>query len=89
VLVHESSNPVQVATALTRGAFEYQGQKCSAASRAYIPDNMWNEVLDEIKCDMDTMKMGSVEDMSNFMNAVIDEASFDKLSTYIDRAKTR
>jgi len=87
VLVHESSNPVQVATALTRGAFEYQGQKCSAASRAYIPDNMWNEVLDEIKCDMDTMKMGSVEDMSNFMNAVIDEASFDKLSTYIDRAK--
>ncbi len=87
VLVHESSNPVQVATALTRGAFEYQGQKCSAASRAYIPDNMWDEVLNEIKCDMDTMKMGTVEDMSNFVNAVIDEASFDKLSSYIDRAK--
>jgi 1-pyrroline-5-carboxylate dehydrogenase len=87
VLVHESSNPVQVATALTRGAFEYQGQKCSAASRAYIPDNMWDEVFNEIKCDMKSMKMGSVEDMSNFMNAVIDEASFDKLSTYIDRAK--
>ncbi len=87
VLVHESSNPVQVATALTRGAFEYQGQKCSAASRAYIPDNMWDEILNEIKCDMDTMKMGTVEDMSNFVNAVIDEASFDKLSNFIDRAK--
>ncbi|MBC8319977.1 MAG: L-glutamate gamma-semialdehyde dehydrogenase [Bacteroidetes bacterium] len=87
VLAHESSNAKQVATALTRGAFEYQGQKCSAASRAYIPDNMWDKVLSEIKCDMDTMKMGSVEDMSNFINAVIDEASFDKLSSFIDRAK--
>ena len=87
VLVHESSNATQVATALTRGAFEYQGQKCSAASRAYIPDNMWENVLHEIKCDMDGMKMGSVEDMSNFLGAVIDEASFDKLSSFIDRAK--
>jgi len=87
VLVHESANAAQVATAITRGAFEYQGQKCSAVSRAYIPDNLWNEVLCEIKCDMDTMKMGPVEDFSNFVNAVIDEASFDKLSAYIDRAK--
>ncbi len=87
VLVHETANATQVATALTRGAFEYQGQKCSAVSRAYIPDNMWDEVLCEIKCDMDTMKMGPVEDFSNFLNAVIDEASFDKLSGFIDRAK--
>lgn len=87
VLVHESANAMQVATALTRGAFEYQGQKCSAVSRAYIPDNLWDEVLCEIKCDMNTMKMGPVEDFSNFVNAVIDEASFDKLSGYIDRAK--
>lgn len=87
VLVHESANAAQVATALTRGAFEYQGQKCSAVSRAYIPDNLWDEILCEIKCDMDTMKMGPVEDLSNFVNAVIDEASFDKLSGFIDRAK--
>lgn len=87
VLVHESANAAQVATAITRGAFEYQGQKCSAVSRAYIPDNLWDEVLCEIKCDMDTMKIGPVEDFSNFVNAVIDEASFDKLSGYIDRAK--
>lgn len=87
VLVHETANAVQVATALTRGAFEYQGQKCSAVSRAYIPSNLWDETLCEIKCDMDTMKMGPVEDFSNFVNAVIDEASFDKLSGFIDRAK--
>lgn len=87
VLVHESANTIQVATALTRGAFEYQGQKCSAVSRAYIPNNLWDEILCEIKCDMDTMKMGVVEDFSNFVNAVIDEASFDKLSGFIDRAK--
>lgn len=87
VLVHESANAVQVATALTRGAFEYQGQKCSAVSRAYIPDNLWDEVLNEIKCDMETMKMGPVEDFSNFVNAVIDEASFNKLTGFIDQAK--
>ena len=88
VLVHESANPSQVATAITRGAFEYQGQKCSAVSRAYIPNNMWDEVLKEIKCDMDTLKMGPVEDFSNFVNAVIDEVSFNKLASFIDRAKT-
>src|SRR6056297_120234 len=87
VLMHESANSAQVATALTRGAFEYQGQKCSAVSRAYIPDNRWSEILEEIKCDIDTLKMGPVEDFSNFVNAVIDEASFDKLAGFIDRAK--
>jgi len=87
VLAHESSNARQVATAITRGAFEFQGQKCSAASRAYIPDNLWDEVLCEIKADMSSMQMGPVEDFSNFLNAVIDEASFNKLSGFIDRAK--
>jgi 1-pyrroline-5-carboxylate dehydrogenase len=87
VLVHESANPNQVATALTRGAFEYQGQKCSAASRAYIPTNLWDEIWKEIKCDMDGISMGSVQDFSNFMNAVIDRASFDKLALTIENAK--
>ena len=87
VLAHQSANAAQVATAMTRGAFEYQGQKCSAASRAYIPDNLWDEVLHEIKCDMKSIKMGPVEEFSNFMNAVIDEAAFDKLAGFIDRAK--
>lgn len=87
VLVHESANASQVATALTRGAFEYQGQKCSAASRAYIPDNLWENIREEIKCDMETIKMGPVENFSNFVNAVIDEASFDKLASFIDAAK--
>lgn len=87
VLAHESSNARQVATALTRGAFEYQGQKCSAASRAYLPSTMWEEVLYEIKCDMDSISMGTVEDFSNFVNAVIDRASFNKLASYIDAAK--
>ena len=87
VLVHESSNPREVATALTRGAFEYQGQKCSAASRAYIPSNLWDQIWDDVKSDMDSIKMGSVEDFSNFVNAVIDEASFDKLEMFINNAK--
>lgn len=87
ILVHKSSNPTQVATALTRGAFEYQGQKCSAVSRAYIPDVLWEEILKEINCDMETIKMGPVEDFSNFINAVIDEASFNKLAKFIDNAK--
>ncbi|NCA85002.1 MAG: L-glutamate gamma-semialdehyde dehydrogenase [Clostridia bacterium] len=87
VLAHQSANPVQVATAITRGAFEYQGQKCSAVSRAYIPDTMWEEVLKEIKMDFETIKMGTVEKFTNFVNAVIDEASFDKLAGVIDRAR--
>ena len=87
ILAHQSANPVQVATAMTRGAFEYQGQKCSAASRAYIPNTMWEEVLKEIKLDFASIKMGTVEKFSNFVNAVIDEASFDKLAGVIDRAR--
>ncbi|NPD46801.1 MULTISPECIES: L-glutamate gamma-semialdehyde dehydrogenase [unclassified Lentimicrobium] len=87
VLAHKSANARQVATALTRGAFEYQGQKCSAASRAYLPQSLWEDILHEIKCDMVSMKMGPVEDFSNFVNAVIDEGSFDKLSSFIDGAK--
>jgi 1-pyrroline-5-carboxylate dehydrogenase len=87
ILAHESAHPVQVATAMTRGAFEYQGQKCSAASRAYIPNTMWEEVKKEIKKDYESIKMGTVEKFSNFVNAVIDEASFDKLAGVIDRAR--
>ncbi len=77
----------QVATAMTRGAFEYQGQKCSAASRAYIPANIWPEVEIFIKKDLEKIKTGGVEDFSNFVNAVIDEDSFDKLAKAIDQAK--
>ncbi len=87
VLAHSSADPVQVATALTRGAFEYQGQKCSAASRAYIPTSLWEQIKAEIKCDLDYMKMGPVEDFSNFINAVIDESSFNNLVSYIDNAE--
>lgn len=87
VAVHKTANPKAVATALVRGAFEYQGQKCSAASRAYVPDNLWEEVKNLMIADLKTIKMGPVEDFSNFMAAVIDEASFDKLASYIDNAK--
>ncbi len=86
VLVHKSADPEQVATALTRGAFEYQGQKCSAASRAYIPSNLWEDVKAKLVADMGSIKMGTVEDLTNFVNAVIDEASFDKLSGFIEEA---
>ncbi len=87
IMVHESSNPKAVATAITRGAFEFQGQKCSAASRAYIPSNMWEEVRDYVIEDLKTFKMGGTEDFSNFITAVIDEKSFDKIAKYIDDAK--
>lgn len=87
VFVDVDANPVQVATALTRGAFEYQGQKCSAASRAYIPVNLWPAVKERMEADMAAIKTGPVEDFSNFVNAVIDEESFDKLAAYIDNAK--
>lgn len=87
VLAHPSARPAQVATALSRGAFEYQGQKCSAASRAYIPESIWPEVKDLLLADLKSMKMGSPEDMGNFVSAVITEASFDKLASYIDAAK--
>jgi 1-pyrroline-5-carboxylate dehydrogenase len=87
VLAHKSANVKALSTALIRGAFEYQGQKCSAASRAYIPNNIWPELWELMEKDLKTVKMGVVEDFSNFMGAVIDEASFDKLSSFIDNAR--
>ena len=87
VWMHPSANVKEVATALARGAFEYQGQKCSAASRAYIPESKWPEVKKLLETDLKSMKMGSPEDTSNFINAVIDVRAFDKLSKYIDNAR--
>ena len=87
VLAHESADPDVLATALLRGAFEYQGQKCSAASRAYIPANLAAEVKKKLVEGIKSFKMGSVEDFSNFINAVIDERSFNKIKSYLDRAK--
>ena len=86
VIAHKSANPDVVVTALARGAFEYQGQKCSAASRAYIPSNIAAEVKKKLVAELKTMKMGSTEDFTNFINAVIDEKSFDKLQDYIKKA---
>lgn len=87
VLAHRSADAKSLATGLVRGAFEYQGQKCSAASRAYIPSNLWEEVKEFMLADLAEVKMGGVEDFSNFVNAVIDEKSFDKIASYIDGAK--
>jgi 1-pyrroline-5-carboxylate dehydrogenase len=87
IWAHNSANPLQVATAITRGAFEYQGQKCSAASRAYIPKSIWNDVRNHLEQQIGELKVGSPEDPKNFINAVIHEASFDKITTYIDQAK--
>lgn len=87
VVAHKSSCAKEVATALIRGAFEYQGQKCSAASRAYIPNNIWKDVKEEMKKALDTITMGSPEDFSNFVTAVIDSNSFDKCKGYIERAE--
>lgn len=87
IFAHKSASPDVVATAISRGAFEYQGQKCSAASRCYIPDNIWPAVKEHLVKDIASFKMGPVDDFSNFINAVIDEKSFDKLASYIDQAK--
>ena len=87
VIAHKSANPKAVAVGLVRGSFEYQGQKCSAASRAYIPSNIWDDVKKYMLEDLADMKMGGAEDFTNFINAVIDEKSFDKISKYIDDAK--
>jgi 1-pyrroline-5-carboxylate dehydrogenase len=87
VVAHPTANPIHVATALVRGAFEYQGQKCSAASRAYIPESLWNDVWASMKSQLDEVKMGSAEDFSNFVNAVIDEKSFDSIVAYIEGAR--
>ena len=87
IIAHPSANVKQVATGIVRGAFEFQGQKCSAASRAYIPKSIWSAVKEQIITDTKSMKMGSPEDFSNFITAVIHEGSFDKLASYIDQAK--
>ncbi|MBA4197621.1 MAG: 1-pyrroline-5-carboxylate dehydrogenase [Chitinophaga sp.] len=87
VLAHKSADADVVATALLRGAFEFQGQKCSAASRAYIPSNIANAVKKKLIAGISSMRMGSVENFTNFINAVIDEKSFDKIKSYIDKAK--
>lgn len=87
VWMHSSADAKQVATALIRGSFEYQGQKCSASSRAYIPKSKWDEVKKQLQADLKSMKMGPPDDTSNFINAVIDDRAFDKLSKYIDNAK--
>lgn len=84
VLAHKSAQVDVVVTALARGAFEYQGQKCSAASRAYIPSNLAEEIKSKLVAEIKTMKMGSVEDFSNYMGAVIDEKSFDKIKRYLE-----
>ena len=88
VIAHRSADPDVVATALLRGAFEFQGQKCSAASRAYLPSNIAEEVKQKLVAGVKSFKMGSPEDFGNFIGAVIDEKSFDKIKSYIDNAKT-
>jgi 1-pyrroline-5-carboxylate dehydrogenase len=87
IMAHKSADVNVLATAISRGAFEYQGQKCSAASRVYIPSNLWEETKKLVLADLKSMKMGGTEDFTNFINAVIDEKSFDKLAKYIDAAK--
>ncbi|HNU42543.1 MAG: delta-1-pyrroline-5-carboxylate dehydrogenase, group 1 [Bacteroidetes bacterium OLB12] len=87
VIAHKSANPKEVSTALSRGAFEYQGQKCSAASRAYIPSNMWDEVKQNLLADLKSFQMGPTEDFGNFINAVIDEKAFNSITGYIEKAR--
>ncbi len=87
VVAHKSANAKEVATALSRGAFEFQGQKCSAASRAYIPSNLWEDVRNYLLADLKSFTMGGTEDFGNFINAVIDEKAFDSIAGYIDKAK--
>lgn len=87
IMVHESADAREVTTAIVRGAFEYQGQKCSAASRVYIPSNLWGQIEKNLKADVASIKVGEPGDFSNFVNAVIHEASFDKITSYIEQAK--
>jgi 1-pyrroline-5-carboxylate dehydrogenase len=87
IMVHKSANAKHVSTAIARGAFEYQGQKCSAASRAYIPSNLWDDVKKYLLEDLKSMKMGPTEDFGNFVNAVIDEKAFDSITGYIEKAR--
>lgn len=87
IVAHPSANVKQVSTGIVRGAFEFQGQKCSAASRAYVPKSLWSELKEQLIVDVKSMKMGSPEDFGNFITAVIHEGSFDKLAGFIDQAK--
>ncbi len=87
IMVHKSADAKQVATAIARGAFEYQGQKCSAASRCYIPSNLWDDVKKYLLEDLKSMKMGPTEDFGNFINAVIDEKAFNSITGYIEKAR--
>ncbi len=87
ILAHKSSNKDGLRTAMVRGAFEYQGQKCSAASRCYLPKEIWEDIKDSYVEDVNSIEMGDVEDFTNFMNAVIDEASFNNIASYIEYAK--
>ncbi len=88
IFAHSSANPLELATAIVRGSFEYQGQKCSAASRAYIPRSIWDETKKHMLRMISEIKVGDVLDFKNFVNAVIDEASFDKIMSYINKAKS-
>ena len=87
IIAHKSANPKQVSAGIIRGAFEFQGQKCSAASRAYLPKSLWKDIKSQLLEDLESIKMGSPEDLSNFVTAVIHEGSFDKIAGYIDSAK--
>ncbi|MCX8489649.1 MAG: L-glutamate gamma-semialdehyde dehydrogenase [Cyclobacteriaceae bacterium] len=87
IMVHKSADAKQVATAIARGAFEYQGQKCSAASRCYVPSNLWDDVKKYLLEDLKSMKMGPTEDFGNFINAVIDEKAFTSITSYIEKAR--
>src|SRR4029079_16001779 len=87
IVAHASADPQTLAVAIARGGFEYQGQKCSAASRVYIPRSLWNEVRDRTVAMMDEMRMGDITDFRNFVGAVIDEKSFKKISEYLDDAR--
>ena len=86
-LAHESVNIKELTTAMIRGSFEFQGQKCSAMSRAYIPTSIWEEVRDVYLSELESVKVGTPRDFTNFMNAVIDKSSFDSIAKYIDHAK--
>ena len=86
IIAHKSADPIAVATAISRGAFEFQGQKCSAASRVYLSASIYDEVMARVKVDVNSFKMGDPADFSNFINAVIDKKAFEKISSYIDHA---
>ena len=87
IVAHESADPIAVATAIVRGSFEYQGQKCSASSRVYVPEALWPEVEREMAGQLSEVKMGPVEDFTNFVNAIIDRKSYENITSYIERAK--